>query len=110
MASAHVSDVNETTFGDEVLSSDVPVLIDFWATWCGPCKAIAPHLETLAAENQGRFKVVKVDIQRNMGIARQFRVTGVPLFVVIKGGKEVARKSGTAGGLPALRKLMDGVS
>lgn len=107
MASDHVSDVTADTFDAEVLGADVPVLVDFWATWCAPCKAIAPHLETLAAEMGDKVKIVKVDAQTNKGVATANRVRNLPTFVLFNGGKEVSRKVGTAGGISAIRDLVE---
>ncbi len=104
---SQLSDVSDADFATEVLASDIPVLVDFWAKWCAPCKAIVPHLDTIATENAGKLKVVKLDIQSNMKTASQFKVSGLPVFVVIKGGREVARQQGVGGGLHGLRKLVE---
>jgi len=104
---SQVPDVTDANFNDEVLGSDVPVLVDFWAEWCAPCKALAPHVDTLADENDGALKVVKLDIQTNMKTAMAHRVSSIPTLVVFKGGSEVARQQGAAGGLQALRKLVE---
>jgi thioredoxin 1 len=104
---SNVDDVTDTNFHDEVLQSDVPVLVDFWAEWCAPCKALAPHVHTLADENGTALKVVKLDIQTNMKTAMAYRVSSIPTLVVFKGGAEVARQQGAAGGLQALRKLVE---
>ena len=103
---ANVPDVTDNNFDTEVLSSDVPVLVDFWAEWCAPCKALAPHVHTLADENGAGLKVVKLDIQSNMKTAMAHKVTSIPTLVVFKGGREVARQQGAQGGLNALRKLV----
>jgi len=87
-------DVNEATFQGEVLDSDQPVLVDFWATWCGPCKAMAPAIDKLAEEMAGQVKVVKVDIDTNPSVASQFGVMSIPSFIIFKGGAEVGRKMG----------------
>ena len=101
-----VPDVTDANFPAEVLGSDVPVLVDFWAEWCAPCKALAPHVHTLQDEHGGALKVVKLDIQSNMKTAMAHKVTSIPTLVVFKGGREVARQQGAQGGLNALRKLV----
>lgn len=101
-----VPDVTDANFDAEVMQSDVPVLVDFWATWCAPCKAIAPHVQTLADETDGRLKVVKLDVQSNMKTAMKFKVTSIPVLMVIKNGEVVARKNDASGGLHALRTLV----
>lgn len=104
--SAKPIEVTDANFDAEVLSADLPVLIDFWATWCAPCKAIAPHLEKLAAEKDGQLKVVKIEADKHRKSAAAFKVTSLPTFVVVRGGKEVARKIGATGGLAELQKLV----
>jgi thioredoxin 1 len=81
-----VAEVSEGTFENEVLQSAEPVLVDFWAPWCGPCRQIAPMIEQLASENSGSVKVVKVNIDDNQEIARQFGVMSIPTLMIFKGG------------------------
>ena len=84
--------ITKENFEAEVLNSSVPVLLDFWATWCGPCRMIAPALEEIAAENAGKLKVGKVNVDEEMELAMRFGVTSIPLLVVMKDGK-VANKA-----------------
>lgn len=107
MASANVVVTSDDTFERDVLQADVPVLLDLWAEWCPPCKAIAPALDKLADENVGKFKIVKLDVDRNRKTAMQFGVTNIPLFLVFKGGKLVAKQVGTGGGVAKLKKLVE---
>jgi thioredoxin 1 len=107
MASPNVTDITDATFEAEVLNSPVPVLVDFWATWCGPCKAIAPAIEQVANDNVGKLKVVKVDIDRNRAIAARMGITGVPTLLVFKAGQVVQRKVGSAGGLNGIKALVE---
>jgi thioredoxin 1 len=81
--------VLDTTFKTEVLESAEPVLVDFWATWCAPCKAIAPSLEALAVEYKGKVKIAKVDIDENQQVAQQFGIRSIPTLLLFKGGKVV---------------------
>jgi thioredoxin len=87
MANANVSHVTDANFEQEVLKSDQPVLVDFWAPWCGPCKAIAPLLDELAVEYAGRLKVVKINVDDNPQTPQQYNVRGIPNLLIIKGGQ-----------------------
>ncbi|MGO9265000.1 MAG: thioredoxin [Candidatus Binataceae bacterium] len=87
MAVANVTHVTDANFEQEVLKSPTPVLIDFWAPWCGPCKAIAPIVDELAGEYAGRLKVVKVNVDDNPMTPSRFGVRGIPNLLIIKGGE-----------------------
>ncbi len=88
----HVKDIDQSQFGPEVLqrSHEVPVVVDFWAEWCGPCKTLGPILERLAVEYDGRFTLVKVDVDANRELQAQFRVQSIPTVLAFKGGQPVA--------------------
>ena len=88
--------VTGAEFETKVLKSDVPVLVDFWAEWCGPCKAIGPSVEALASEYAGRAKVFKLDVDQDPGIASQYGVMSIPALLVFKGGKVVDQMVGAA--------------
>lgn len=94
MAGKNVHSVNELNFEAEVLKSDVPVLVDFTATWCGPCRQIAPLVDQIADEYLGRAKVAKLDIDDSPGIAQKYGIRGVPTLYVFKGGQVVAQQVG----------------
>jgi len=88
--------VGEANFHAEVIASAVPVLVDFWATWCGPCKAIAPELEALAAETEGKLKIVKVDVDANNDLAAQYGIRSIPTLLLFKNGELVDNHIGLA--------------
>jgi thioredoxin 1 len=89
-----VPEIQSADFGVEVLTSDLPVLVDFFATWCGPCKMMAPSLDVLSDELEGRVKVVKVDVDANPDLAQLYGVQGVPTLAVFRGGEVLAQQSG----------------
>ncbi|MBD3288742.1 thioredoxin [candidate division KSB1 bacterium] len=88
---ANLLQVTESNFDDEVLSSDVPVLIDFWAVWCGPCKMVSPIVEELASEYAGKLKVGKCDVDSNQSIAVKYGIRSIPTLLIFKDG-EVAQQ------------------
>jgi thioredoxin 1 len=86
MANTNIIQANEANWQSEVLNSSVPVLVDFWAEWCGPCRAIAPMLEDLATEFAGKLKIAKVNVDESPDLAGQFGIRSIPTLLVIKGG------------------------
>lgn len=89
MASENVQTFTDDNFEKEVLQSDIPVLVDFWATWCAPCKAIAPLIDTVASEYEGRLKVGKVNVDDNPATPGKYGVRGIPTVILLKDGKVV---------------------
>jgi thioredoxin 1 len=87
MAGNAIFEVTDSNFDQDVLKSDQPVLVDFWATWCGPCRAIAPIVEQLANEYQGKVKVGKMDVDSNSATPMRYNVRGIPTLLVFKGGQ-----------------------
>ena len=88
--------VTDDTFDAEVRQSDIPVVVDFWAEWCGPCKTIGPALEELSAEMDGQVKIVKVNVDDNPNSPAQMGVRGIPALFMFKGGEVVSNKTGAA--------------
>ena len=88
---ANVQELTDTNFQQEVLSSAQPVLVDFWAPWCGPCRMIAPMIEELANENVGSFKIGKINIDDNPNAAQNYGVSSIPTLMIFKGGEVVDR-------------------
>src|SRR5437773_1185549 len=86
--------VTDQSFEQEVLQSPVPVLVDFWAVWCGPCKMIAPSVEQLASEYEGKLKVVKLDIDSNPDVPPRYGIQGIPTLLLFKGGELVEKMVG----------------
>jgi thioredoxin len=94
MAGNGIVEVTDANFDQDVLKSDKPVLVDFWATWCGPCRAIAPIVEELATEYQGKIKIGKMDVDSNQATPMRYKVTGIPTLLVFKGGQVVEQLVG----------------
>jgi thioredoxin 2 len=99
--------LNEETFSRTIEDAEVPVLVDFYADWCGPCKTMAPAVDEIAATYQGRALVAKLDTDRAQKTSMSYNIRGIPTTIVFKGGKEVARQTGAVP-KPLLAKMLDG--
>lgn len=98
--------VTDETFQQEVIDSDLPVLVDFWAEWCGPCRMVAPILDKLAKEYEGKIKIAKVDVDANPGLSQNFQIRSIPNMMAIKDKTIVFNQPGALPE-PALRDLVD---
>ena len=94
MSSNAIVHVSDASFAQDVLSADVPVLVDFWAAWCGPCKMIAPILDDLAEQYAGKLKIAKVDVDANKEVPGKFGIRGIPTLILFKNGEPAATKVG----------------
>ena len=94
MSSNDIKHVTDDSFEQDVLKSDVPVLVDYWAEWCGPCKSIAPILDQVAAEYQGRIRVAKINVDENKMVPAKFGIRGIPTLMLFKNGNVEATRVG----------------
>ena len=94
MSSSAIQHVTDATFEPEVLKADTPVLVDYWAEWCGPCKSIAPILEAVAKEYDGRLKVAKINVDENQSTPQKFGIRGIPTLMLFKNGNVEATRVG----------------
>jgi thioredoxin 1 len=99
--------VSDDSFAEDVLGSNTPVLVDFWATWCGPCRMVAPVLEEIASEKAGALTVAKLDVDANPTTARDFQVVSIPTLILFKDGQPVKRIVGAKGKAALLREIAD---
>ena len=102
-----VTNLSEETFDEEVGSSDLPLVVDFWAEWCGPCRMVAPVLEALAEENAGKLRIAKLNVDDAPNIARRFEVMSIPTLIVFKDGVAKKRLVGAKGKSQLLQELAE---
>ncbi len=106
MAGQNIAAFTDASFDQEVLRSDVPVLVDFWAEWCGPCRMMAPTIDGVAKDYAGRLKVGKVDVDANGDTAMRYNIRGIPTLLLFKGGRVVDQRVGAVG-RSEVQKMLD---
>lgn len=94
---ANIAELTDATFDEEIAGADEPLLVDFWAEWCAPCKMITPILEEIAAENAGKLRIAKLNVDDNMMVARRFEVMSIPTLILFKDGAPQLRLVGAKG-------------
>jgi thioredoxin 1 len=101
----NISTLTDSTFDEEIKGADAPVLVDFWAEWCGPCKMIAPVLEEIATEHDGKIRIAKLNVDENLEISRRFEVMSIPTLILFKDGEPQLRLIGAKGKGQLLQEL-----
>ena len=94
MANSNVTQVSDASFDGDILKSDVPVLVDFWAPWCGPCRSVAPIVDDLATQYAGKIKVAKINVDESTDVATRYQITSIPTFILFKNGEVADRVLG----------------
>jgi thioredoxin 1 len=110
MAAGNAVHVTDGDFDQVVLKSDVPVMVDFWATWCGPCRMVAPIVEELAREYDGKVRVAKVDVDENPGVAARYGIRSIPSILFFRGGQVVAQSIGAVPRAELEKKLKESLA
>jgi thioredoxin 1 len=100
-----IATLDQASFAEELATADKPVLVDFWAEWCGPCRALAPYLDEVARENTEKLKVAKVNVDENPDLAMQFDIMSIPTLIVFRDGQPVHRFQGASGKAGLLQQL-----
>ncbi|MGH9613437.1 MAG: thioredoxin TrxA [Bryobacteraceae bacterium] len=106
MAGDNTLTFTDAAFDKEVLNADVPVLVDFWAEWCGPCRMMTPTVDAIAADYHGKVKVGKLNVDENNGVAARYNIRGIPTLLLFKGGKVIEQKVGAVGKTD-VQKMLD---
>jgi thioredoxin 1 len=106
MAGQNVLDFTDASFDQDVIGSDKPVLVDFWAEWCGPCRMMTPTIDAIATEYAGKVTVGKLNVDENGGVAMRFNIRGIPTLLLFKGGRVVEQKVGAVG-KTEVQKMLD---